>query len=624
MAELLFKNNRPRWIILCIDLLICFFSMVLAYLLRFNFARIPKVESDSFALVFPYVIATRFFSFYISKTYMGIVRYTGSKDAARIFTVLTLGSVFLCLTNLCTWISQGIFIIPFSIIVIEYMSTTFIMLSSRFVFKALYFEMKNPSREKTNVIIFGAGEAGIITKRTLDRDAGMKFKVVAFIDDDPRKLSHKLEGITIYDFPMLGKLLKENDISQIIISVQSLPARRKQEIIELCLNYNTRVLHVPPVSNWINGELSFNQIRRIKIEDLLERDPIKLDEENIRLQVNQKIVLVTGAAGSIGSELVRQISGYNPHLLILLDQAESPLYDLEMELRDKFNPKQFEVVIGDVRNGERMENLFRTFRPQVIFHAAAYKHVPMMENNPSESIFTNVLGTKIIADLSVKYPVERFVMISTDKAVNPTNVMGASKRIAEIYVQALGKKSGIRFITTRFGNVLGSNGSVIPRFRQQIENGGPITITDPEITRYFMTIPEACQLVLEAGAMGKGGELYIFDMGQSVKILDLAKKMIKLSGLTLDKDIKIIYTGLRPGEKLFEELLNDKEKTVPTHHSQILIAKVKEYEFETISAQIDSLISLFDKQENESIVSRMKEIVPEYKSNNSVYEKLDK
>jgi len=624
MTELLFKNNRPRWIILCIDLLICFFSMVLAYLLRFNFARIPKVESDSFALVFPYVIATRFFSFYISKTYMGIVRYTGSKDAARIFTVLTLGSIFLCVTNLCTWISQGVFIIPFSIIVIEYMSTTFIMLSSRFVFKALYFEMKNPSREKTNVIIFGAGEAGIITKRTLDRDAGMKFKVVAFIDDDPRKLSHKLEGITIYDFPMLGKLLKENDIAQIIISVQSLPTRRKQEIIELCLHYNTRVLHVPPVSNWINGELSFNQIRRIKIEDLLERDPIKLDEENIRLQVNQKTVLVTGAAGSIGSELVRQISRYNPHLLILLDQAESPLYDLEMELKDKLDSKQFEVVIGDVRNEERMENLFRTFRPQVVFHAAAYKHVPMMENNPSESIFTNVLGTKIIADLSVKYPVERFVMISTDKAVNPTNVMGASKRIAEIYVQALGRKSGIRFITTRFGNVLGSNGSVIPRFRQQIENGGPITITDPEITRYFMTIPEACQLVLEAGAMGKGGELYIFDMGQSVKILDLAKKMIKLSGLTIDKDIKIIYTGLRPGEKLFEELLNDKEKTVPTHHSQILIAKVKEYEFEIISAQIDSLISLFDKQENESIVSRMKEIVPEYKSNNSIYEKLDK
>jgi len=623
MAELLFKNNRPRWIILCIDLLICFFSMVLAYLLRFNFARIPKVESDSFALVFPYVLGTRFFSFYLSKTYMGIVRYTGSKDAARIFAVLTLGTIFLCCTNLCTWISQKQFIIPFSIIVIEYMSSTFIMLSSRFIFKALYFEIKNPSREKTSVIIFGAGEAGIITKRTLDRDAGMKYKVLAFIDDDPRKATHKLEGITIHPFSALSNLLKENNVAQIIISVQQLPASRKQEIIELCLHYNTRVLHVPPVSSWINGELSFRQIRRIRIEDLLERDPIQLDEENIRSQIKGKTVLVTGAAGSIGSELVRQIARYNPTQLILLDQAESPLYEMEMELGDKLTKGNFEVVIGDVRNKERMENLFRTFRPQVVFHAAAYKHVPMMENNPSESVFTNVLGTKVMADLSVEYRVEKFVMISTDKAVNPSNVMGASKRIAEIYTQALGKKSGTRFITTRFGNVLGSNGSVIPRFRQQIENGGPITITHPDITRYFMTIPEACQLVLEAGAMGKGGEIFIFDMGRSVKIIDLARKMIKLSGLLIDKDIQVVYTGLRPGEKLYEELLNDKEKTIPTHHSQILIAKVKEYDFETISADIYALISLFDKQDNNAIVTCMKQIVPEYKSNNSVFEKLD-
>lgn len=622
--DLLFKNNRPRWIILWIDLLVCFFSLVLAYLLRFNFARIPKVESDSFTLVFSYVIATRFFSFYISKTYMGIVRYTGSKDAARIFIVLTLGTFFLCATNLFTWFSDKIFIIPFSIIVIEYMSTTFIMLSSRFVFKALYFELKNPSRAKTNVIIFGAGEAGIITKRTLDRDAGMKYKVLAFIDDDPKKKNHILEGITIYGFDMLERLLRENEVAQIIISVQQLPAGRKQEIVDLCLNYNTKVLHVPPVSSWINGELSFKQIRRIRIEDLLERDPIHLNEKNIRAQLNNKIVLVTGAAGSIGSELVRQIAHFNPKLLILLDQAESPLYDMEMELKDKLSLNKYEVVIGDVRNEERMNNLFRTFNPQVVFHAAAYKHVPMMENNPSESVFTNVLGTKIMADLSVRYKVEKFVMISTDKAVNPSNVMGASKRIAEIYAQALSKRSDTKFITTRFGNVLGSNGSVIPRFRQQIEKGGPVTITHPDITRYFMTIPEACQLVLEAGAMGNGGEIYIFDMGASVKITDLAKKMIKLSGLELDKDIKIIYTGLRPGEKLYEELLADKEKTIPTHHNQILAARVKEYNFETISKDISDLIALFDKQENTAIVGKMKQIVPEYKSNNSVFEELDK
>jgi FlaA1/EpsC-like NDP-sugar epimerase len=623
-VELLFKNNRPRWIILCIDLLICFFSLVLAYLLRFNFARIPKVESDSFALVFSYVLATRFFSFYLSKTYMGIVRYTGSKDAARLFIVLSLGSVFFCVTNLFTWFSDKVYIIPFSIIVIEYMSTTFIMLSSRFVFKALYFELKNPSRAKTNVIIFGAGEAGIITKRTLDRDAGMKYKVLAFIDDDPKKKTHILEGITIHSFEKLEPLLRENDVAQIIISVQNLPASRKQQIVDLCLNYNTRVLHVPPVSSWINGELSFKQIRRIRIEDLLGRDPIHLNVKNIQAQLHNKIILVTGAAGSIGSELVRQIAQFNPSLLILLDQAESPLYDMEMELKDQLSPNKYEVVIGDIRNAERMENLFRTFGPQVVFHAAAYKHVPMMENNPSESIFTNVMGTKIVADLAVKYKVEKFVMISTDKAVNPSNVMGASKRIAEIYAQALGKQSTTKFITTRFGNVLGSNGSVIPRFRQQIEKGGPLTITHPEITRYFMTIPEACQLVLEAGAMGQGGEIYIFDMGASVKILDLARKMIRLSGLELDKDIKIVFTGLRPGEKLYEELLADKEKTIPTHHSQILAARVKEYDFKTISKDIDALIALFDKQENTAIVGKMKQIVPEYKSNNSIFEELDK
>jgi FlaA1/EpsC-like NDP-sugar epimerase len=622
--QFLFRNNTPRWIIFFIDLIVCFFSLCLAYLLRFNFAAIPASEVAAFALVFPYVMASRAVSFYMGKTYMGIVRYTGSKDATRLFFVITLGTLFLCATNLSTWINQRVFIIPFSIIVIEYMSTTFIMLSSRFVFKALYFEIKNPSRAKTNVIIFGAGEAGIITKRTLDRDAGMRYKVLAFIDDDPNKTTHKLEGVTIHNFNMLEPLLKENEVAQIIISVQNIPAARKQQIVELSLNYNTKVLNVPPVSSWINGELSFRQIRQIKIEELLERDPIKLDEDNIRKQLVDKVVLVTGAAGSIGSELVRQIAHYRPRKLILLDQAESPLYEMEMELKDGMKEGKFEIVIGDVRNAERIENLFRTFRPQVVFHAAAYKHVPMMENNPSESVFTNVLGTKVMADLSVKYEVDKFVMVSTDKAVNPTNVMGASKRIAEIYAQALGRKSGIKFITTRFGNVLGSNGSVIPRFRQQIEKGGPLTITHPDITRYFMTIPEASQLVLEAGAMGKGGEIFIFDMGQSVKILDLARKMIKLSGLTLDKDIQIVYTGLRPGEKLYEELLNDKEKTIPTHHSQILIAQVKEYDFESISKDISGLISLFDQQDNNAIVTKMKQIVPEYKSNNSVFEKLDK
>jgi FlaA1/EpsC-like NDP-sugar epimerase len=383
------------------------------------------------------------------------------------------------------------------------------------------------------------------------------------------------------------------------------------------------VLNVPPVSSWINGELSFKQIKKINIEELLERDPIKLDEENISRQVKNKHVLVTGAAGSIGSEIVRQLVRYKPSKIILLDQAESPLYEVEMELKEQMAPGSFEIVIGDVRNRDRMHNLFRTFRPQIVFHAAAYKHVPMMENNPSEAVFTNVLGTKVMADLAVEFGAEKFVMVSTDKAVNPTNVMGASKRVAEIYTQALGKTAKTKFITTRFGNVLGSNGSVIPRFRQQIEKGGPVTITHPEITRYFMTIPEACQLVLEAGAMGNGGEIFIFDMGKSVKIVDLAKKMIKLSGLELDKDIKIAFTGLRPGEKLYEELLNDKEKTLPTHHAQIMIAKVKEYDLGEVSKEIESLISLFGSQNNNEIVRKIKNIVPEFISNNSEFEKLD-
>jgi FlaA1/EpsC-like NDP-sugar epimerase len=621
--DFLFRQNMPRWVIFFIDLGICLFSLVLAYLVRFNFA-IPKVEIDAFPLVFSLVLGIRALSFILSKTFQGIVKYTSSKDAQRIFLVISCGSITFVGVNLVFfYLINRTFPIPFSIIIIEYMATTFLMISLRILFKALYLELTNPNKEKRSVIIFGAGESGIITKRTLDRDAGTKYKVLAFIDDDPKKQGKQLEGIRIYDVDKLDEMLSSNDVSQLIISVQNLPPSKKQQLVDISLNHNTKVLNVPPVTNWINGELSFKQIKKIQIEELLERDPIQLDKENIRRQISGKTVLVTGAAGSIGSEIVRQLFRFEPGNIILLDQAESPLYDLEMELNDKHRGRRFEVVIGDIRNRERMENVFRTFKPQIVFHSAAYKHVPMMENNPSESVFTNIFGTKILADLSIENKVEKFVMVSTDKAVNPTNVMGASKRIAEIYTQSLNKSSSTKFITTRFGNVLGSNGSVIPRFRQQIEAGGPVTITDPNITRFFMTIPEACQLVLEAGAMGQGGEIFIFDMGESVKILDLAKKMIKLSGLTLDKDIRIVYTGLRPGEKLYEELLADQENTLPTHHKQIMVAKVKEYDLSVISAEIRELIDLFQRQDNLAIVKKMKELVPEFKSNNSVYEKLD-
>ena len=622
-VDFLFQRNTPRWVIFFIDLGICLFSLILAYLVRFNFA-IPHNEIQAFPLVFGLVLFVRAMSFYFTKTYQGIVKYTSSKDAQRIFIVITIGSAIYVLINIVSYFGiNRKFPIPFSIIIIDYMATAFLMISLRVSFKALYMELTNPNKDKRSVIIFGAGESGIITKRTLDRDAGTKYKVLGFIDDDTKKQGKKLEGVTIYGIEKLDELLQHNDVSNLIISVQNISPVRKQRIVDICLMYNTKVLNVPPVTNWINGELSFKQIKKVQIEELLEREPIQLDKEDIQLQLTGKVILVTGAAGSIGSEIVRQLIRFHPKNIILLDQAESPLYDMEMELHDKYKLQPYEIVMGDIRNKERMENVFRTFHPQIVFHSAAYKHVPMMENNPSESILTNVLGTKTIADLSVEYKVEKFVMVSTDKAVNPTNVMGASKRIAEIYTQSLNKTSATKFITTRFGNVLGSSGSVIPRFRQQIESGGPVTITDPEITRYFMTIPEACQLVLEAGTMGKGGEIFIFDMGDSVKIYDLAVKMIKLSGLVLDKDIRIVYTGLRPGEKLYEELLADHENTLPTHHNQILIAKVKEYDFDSVSNSINDLITLFDKQDNNSIVKKMKELVPEYKSNNSIYVSLD-
>ncbi|HEX8514773.1 MAG TPA: nucleoside-diphosphate sugar epimerase/dehydratase [Bacteroidia bacterium] len=623
LLDLLFQKNMPRWVILIIDMCICSFSLLLAYLVRFNFS-IPGTEVEAFPLVFAIVLGVRFCGFLIARTHFGIVKYTSSKDAQRIVSVLSIGSLIFVLINVVSYnfINEK-FPVPFSIIIIEYMAAAFLMISLRVMFKALYMEVSNPNKSKRSVIIFGAGESGIITKRTLDRDAGTKYKVLAFIDDNEKKQDKKLEGVKIYGLSFLDELLKNNDVSNLIISVQSISSARKQEIVDICLRYNTKVLNVPPVSNWINGELSFRQIKKVQIEELLERDAIQLDKENIRQQFYGKVILVTGAAGSIGSEIVRQVIRFNPKKIVLLDQAESPLYELEMELHDKYKNLEYEVVMGDIRNKERMSNVFKTFGPQIVFHAAAYKHVPMMENNPSESVFTNVCGTKILADLSVENHVEKFVMISTDKAVNPTNVMGASKRIAEIYTQSLNKNSDTKFITTRFGNVLGSNGSVIPRFRQQIETGGPVTITHPDITRFFMTIPEACQLVLEAGAMGKGGEIFIFDMGKSVKIVDLAKKMIKLSGLVLDKDISIVYTGLRPGEKLYEELLATEENTIPTHHNQIMIAKVKEYDLEAVTSDITELISLFHYQDNMSIVKKMKSMVPEFRSKNSVFEELD-
>ncbi|MFC2100459.1 polysaccharide biosynthesis protein [Bacteroidota bacterium] len=619
---ILSRQNIPGWVIFIIDILIVTFSLILAYLLRFNFS-IPQHELDPLPIIAGIILVVRSFGFILARTYASIIRYTSTRDAIRIFIVCSAGSLIFVGINIITFYIKEIYFIPFSIIIIELITTVFVLISFRILVKIAYLELQNPSREKSNVIIFGAGEAGLIAKRALDRDAGSKIKVLAFVDDDQKKSGKKLEGVSIFPYDKLKKLLESNDIINLIIAVQKIKPERKQEIVEKCLAKNIKVMTVPPVAKWINGELSFKQIKEVKIEDLMERDIIKLDAVKIENDLRGKTILITGAAGSIGSEIVRQVSKYPCKSILMLDIAETPLYYLDLEILESQIESNHKIILNDIRDLDKMNSLFKKYKPDIVYHAAAYKHVPMLENNPQEAIITNVNGTRNIADLSVKYNVEKFVMVSTDKAVNPTSIMGASKRIAEIYTQALNQKGKTRFITTRFGNVLGSNGSVIPLFSKQIQKGGPITITHPDITRFFMTIPEACQLVLEAGSMGNGGEIYIFDMGKSMKILDVAKKMIKLSGLTLGKDIQIIYTGLRPGEKLYEELLNKQENTLPTHNPLILIAKVKEYDLKTITDEVDQLFGKIDSSTNFEIVKTMKKIVPEFISKNSIYEQLD-
>ena len=621
---LLSRMQTPRWVVFLIDTFIAIVAITASYLLRFNF-DLTEILQQGFLLAFAIILPIRIISFLISKTYAGLVRYTSTSDAIRISSTAIIGSVFaLCVSLLLSFVFD-IQRIPFTIIILDCIITMTIMVISRFVVKSLYLEHRTLDMDSTmeNVVIYGASESALTTKRTLDRDAGSNYKVVAFIDYDNRLKGKSIDGVKIFKISSLEEIIDTCNVKDLIFASECPSKSQKNEIIELCLSKNIKVMYTPTVNKWINGELSFKQIKNIRIEDLLERDPIHLEEDKIRMEILNRTILVTGAAGSIGSEIVRQLTRFNPKNIIVFDQAESPLYDLELELREKLNFENFEIIIGDITDKTRLTETFEKFRPEIVYHAAAYKHVPMMENNPSQAISNNVKGTKFLADFSVKYGVKKFVMVSTDKAVNPTNVMGCSKRICEIYTQSLNKISKTKFITTRFGNVLGSNGSVIPRFKAQIEKGGPVTVTHPEITRFFMTIPEACQLVLQAGTLGTGGEIFVFDMGKSVKIINLAKKMIKLSGLSLGKDIQIAYTGLRPGEKLYEEVLNDKEKTISTTHSQIMIAKVREYDFNQVSKQIDCLISLVESRDNMKIVSMMKRIVPEFKSENSIYEELD-
>jgi FlaA1/EpsC-like NDP-sugar epimerase len=621
------KQNTPRWVVVLLDLIIHLSALSFAYLIRFDLkADFSLIQSEweilSKSLWF--FILVKLAVFYIFQIQKGLVRYTSTEDLKRIFLAeLSCSIVFLIGGLVRFHYLDGFFLFPMSVLIMEFLASVFFVVGGRFIIKLLYLESMKDTGVQESVIIYGAGVSGLITKRTLEKDTRNNQIAAAFIDDNEKLQGTRIEGIKVYSTKQLSKLQSELQAKTLIVAIQLPDVEKMQKVIDEAISLKLTIQKVPNPKTWINGVFSSRQLKKIRIEDLLGRETIDLRNNQLSTEISSSIILVSGAAGSIGSGLVQQIAQFNPKYIILLDQAESPLYDLQFELNQHFSDLRYEVVMGDICNQERMHKLFETFKPDIVFHAAAYKHVPMMEFNPSEAVHTNVKGTKILADLSLEFGVKKFIMISTDKAVNPTNVMGASKRIAEMYVQKLNEQQITQFITTRFGNVLGSNGSVIPLFQKQIENGGPVTVTDERITRYFMTIPEACQLVLEAATMGKGGEIFVFEMGQSVKIADLAKKMIQLSGLEIGKDIELKYTGLRPGEKLYEELLANEENTIPTHHQKILIAKTR-IESDEQMKHIQTLVDLCILQDNTAIVTQMKYIVPEFISNNSEFQKLDK
>ena len=621
------EKNFPRWPIVIIDLVIATFSLGFAYLIRFD------LHADKEIILQEWNILSKSIAFYfliklgvylVLKIHKRVLRHTSLNDVKALLFNSLIASVLFWIFGLVRYhFFDGYFLFPTTVLILEFLLSFIFMAAFRFTIKLIYIESIRVKSEEKKVLIYGAGISGLVTKRTIEKDPLSNYEIIGFIDDNKKLSGNILEGVKIYHTSKLERLIEDEKIDIVILAIQQPIAENRQHIVDLCFSKNIELHKVPSPKSWINGEFSTKQIKAIKIEDLLGRSSIQLDEQKIKQELTGKVVLVTGAAGSIGSGMVQQILKYQPEKVILLDNAESAMYDFVNDLKSSNSNLPIEVVVGDVRHYDRMKRLFEVFRPSYILHAAAYKHVPLMEDNPSEAILTNVKGTKNLVDLAVEYQAEKFVMISTDKAVNPTNVMGASKRIAEIYAQNKNSLGITKFITTRFGNVLGSNGSVIPLFKKQIEQGGPITVTDERITRFFMTIPEACQLVLEASTIGNGGDIFVFDMGKSVKIIDLAKKMIKLSGLEEGKDIEIKVTGLRPGEKLYEELLNDSEKTLPTHHPKIMKAKVQTTTERELQL-IDELIELFEGQENIKIVAKMKEIVPEYKSNNSIYEQLDK
>lgn len=624
-----FNGSLPRVWILIFDMVIVIASYLMAMvLLFFNDMKNPYWDYDwSRIIIVPCVYLVMFLIF---KTHDGLIRYSGFNDIRKIIIANSFALSILVFSKMIfmkinTTVAYALY--PrFFIIIYHYFITLVIMILSRLIIRRIYNEFyKKTSSKQKNVLVYGAGEGGLLLYRTLSQDTESPYKIFAFVDDNPTKHSKRINTINVlspkkvFDFDFL----KRNDIDTMIIAIPSIDIERKKKIIEKAMAFDLEVKTLPSFTSWYNGEINAEQIENIKIEDLLGREPIKLDNANVKREINKKIVLITGAAGSIGSEICRQVLHYNPKLLIMVDQAESPMYDFQFELKHTPDLKPFVekmvFVIANVKDQRRMEEIFSKYNPQIVYHAAAYKHVPFMEENAYEAVFVNVFGTKNIADLAIKYNTEKFVMISTDKAVNPTNVMGATKRIAEIYTQS--RNSNTNFVTTRFGNVLGSNGSVVPLFKKQIEQGGPLTVTDKRIIRYFMTIPEACSLVLEAGSIGEDDDIFVFDMGEPVKIWDLADKMRQLAHKPY---IEIKEIGLRPGEKLYEELLATKENTIPTDNPKIMRAKVREYEEKDVDDMIATLHEQLDTTDQFKIVTQMKVIVPEFVSNNSIFEKLDK
>jgi FlaA1/EpsC-like NDP-sugar epimerase len=625
-------SNRflSRWLVLVIDLGIVMFSFTLATLLRTNF-RYQEIDLYNFQFHFLFLFLIRIGAFLYFQSFTGIIRHTSIEDAVLILKAVFTGTFIAALFSIALRYYSGLdmlLYVPLSILAIDFFICLFLMVTLRFLVKSFYESFINEFKPAVGVLIYGAGYSGLLTKNVIQNDRSINYQVLGFIDDNESKINKTIEGIRVYSLvETLDKFVDNYEGLQVIMAINNIGLQAKRKISDVFLDRGVVVKTLPPVDKWVGGEFAINQIHNVKIEDLLGREEIQMNNKRISEEMNSQSIMVTGAAGSIGSEIVRQLIAYFPAKIILVDQAESGLFDLEYELSGLI-PSNTELVVkvADVSDYQRMAFIFKTHKPSIVFHAAAYKHVPLMEKNPYEAVKINIIGTQVLAELAAENGVDKFVMVSTDKAVNPTNVMGATKRFAEMYTQSMNQLDGMRtkFIATRFGNVLGSNGSVIPLFKKQIERGGPVTVTHPEITRYFMTIPEACELVLEAATMGEGGEVFVFDMGESVKIVNLAKKMITLSGLRVDRDIEIKYTGLRPGEKLYEELLNNDENSLPTHHPKILIAKVNTPTYAFMEIQVAEMLQLLADGGNNELVAKIKQVIPEYKSNNSVFEKLDR